>query len=322
MLGSALGSAPCSEGVPPVSRSGAPPAAGSPASALSGDRRPRRARGRHATPSAHSLTRVLAQQGNIANDSQARFYESWSRRGNELNEWKQRGRGWRSGEGSETLSVLCSGGRASVVRCRCPGRSAVLSAGCRGSRGGRGLQTRCAALSEAPRQPGRLGSPCLRCSSQLADLGTGGEGKEGRSPPTHTHTLPHLSQSLGTEPHLAAGEAWRWAQCRAAPALTLRPHQRGGCLLGQGSETLLPHPPTTQRTCRPPRPAWGWSPPSMDGVEGRMWREMQITSAWPLQPLASPLGCQPTSLPLSAVLVAPSSVAPVLVPEGLREPLQ
>lgn len=69
MLGSALGSAPCSEGVPPVSRS----AAGSPASALSGDRRPRRARGRHATPSAHSLTRVLAQQGNIANDSQARF---------------------------------------------------------------------------------------------------------------------------------------------------------------------------------------------------------------------------------------------------------
>lgn len=73
MPGSALGSAPCSEGVPPVSRSGAPPAAGSPASALSGDRRPRRARGRHATPSAHSLTRVLAQQGNIANDSQARF---------------------------------------------------------------------------------------------------------------------------------------------------------------------------------------------------------------------------------------------------------
>lgn len=189
MPGSALGSAPCSEGVPPVSRSGAPPAAGSPASALSGDRRPRRARGRHATPSAHSLTRVLAQQGNIANDSQARFYESWSRRGNELNEWKQRGRGWRSGEGSETLSVLCSGGRASVVRCRCPGRSAVLSAGCRGSRGGRGLQTRCEALSEAPRQPGRLGSPCLRCSSQLADLGSGGEGKEGRSPPPpHTHT--------------------------------------------------------------------------------------------------------------------------------------
>lgn len=144
----------------------------------------------------------------------------------------------------------------------------------------------------------------------------------GEKPPTPTHTLPHLSQSLGTEPHLAAGEAWRWAQCRAAPALTLRPHQRGGCLLGQGSETLLPHPPTTQRTCRPPRPARGWSPPSMDGVEGRMWREMQITSAWPLQPLASPLGCQPTSLPLSAVLVAPSSVAPVLVPEGLREPLQ
>lgn len=186
----------------------------------------------------------------------------------------------RSKEGCETLSVLCSGDRVGVSSrlSACPPSAPGARPSCQPAAEEAEwtvrLQTRCRGPERSP-QTARgsqiATSPLLTTACRLGQCRRR-EGRGRRPPPP---TLPHRSQNLATERHLAAEEAWRRDSAELPQA---RPCGHVG-----GVDACLARGARRCRLSCPPRRG-----PAADRVEEWVWRDAgagRLASAAPASPL-------------------------------------